>query len=50
MTYYDNFEMSCGCRMWCKCDKAKWCERCQKTQVFSWSYPGWYCAGCGRSA
>lgn len=33
MTYYDDFELDCGCRMWCKCDKVRYCPKCRKNQV-----------------
>jgi hypothetical protein len=28
MTYYDTFELDCGCRMHCRCDKVAVCDSC----------------------
>lgn len=48
MTYYDDFELRCGCRMWCKCDKAVYCKKCAKTQVArAGVYGVFYCRKCG---
>jgi ribosomal protein L37AE/L43A len=46
--YYDDFELDCGCRMHCGCDKALFCSSCQKTQVFrAGTYYIFYCRKCG---
>lgn len=48
MTYYDTFELKCGCRMHCKCDKVAYCKRCKKNQVFqAGTYVVFYCRKCG---
>lgn len=48
MTYYDDFELNCGCRMWCKCDKARYCPECKKKQIVeAGAYGVHTCRECG---
>lgn len=48
MTYYDDFELKCGCRMWYKCDKARYCATCEKTQIVkAGAYGVHRCRECG---
>ncbi len=48
MTYYDNFELDCGCRMWCKCPKIRFCKFCNKKQIFEFLLGAFGCRECGR--
>lgn len=46
--YYDDFELPCGCRMHCGCDKVVYCPKCEKKQVAKvGTYYVFYCRECG---
>jgi hypothetical protein len=46
MTYYDDFEMDCGCRMHCTCPKVGTCGSCGKNgHIVHVGSHQWRCAG-----